>query len=353
MPSVLEGLPTVALIIPARNEERFIDDCLESIVSGPYPKDKLQVFVVDGMSEDGTRLIVDSFVERYPFIHLVDNPAKGIPHALNLGISHAADSEVLIRMDAHCGYQPDYVDRCVSALLAYGADNVGGRWRVEPRDGSLVGRAIAIAHAHRFGIGNARYRLAGASDSPMWEEGVPFFACKREVFERTGGFDERLLRSEDVDFSQRIRKAGFRTLLVPGITVTYYPRSDLKSFWKHNVLNGMWAVLPIKYVGHNVVKVRHLVPLALVGGLALLAALSVVSPSLFLPLLLGTLATYFSANLAVSTSIAGERRDLRLLAALLIVFAALHIGYGAGSLWGVVKVAIASSLRLIRARRVA
>src|SRR5208282_5579435 len=131
----------VSIIIPCRNEREFIGMCLDSILANDFPKEELEILVVDGMSEDGTREIVTEYAQRYPFIRLIDNPHRVTPYALNIGIA-ASRGEIVMRIDAHAVYSAEYVRRCVEALKLYGADNVGGMRRSIPRDDSLRAKAI-------------------------------------------------------------------------------------------------------------------------------------------------------------------------------------------------------------------
>src|SRR5215472_11588380 len=97
-PSAHAQLPFVTVIVPCLNEEKYISRCLESILANDYPKECMEVLVVDALSEDETREIVKGYAERHPFIRLVDNPEKHIPVALNLGI-HNAQGDTIIKMD--------------------------------------------------------------------------------------------------------------------------------------------------------------------------------------------------------------------------------------------------------------
>src|SRR5436853_2465195 len=133
--------PFVSIIVPCRNEERFIRACLDSMIGTDYPKDRLEVLVVDGISEDGTRAIIESYSKRNPFIRLLVNPWKITPVALNLGITNAK-GDVIIWMSAHNRYENDYVSRSVLCLSQYEADNVGGVIITLPREETLTGRAI-------------------------------------------------------------------------------------------------------------------------------------------------------------------------------------------------------------------
>ncbi|MFN3975395.1 MAG: glycosyltransferase, partial [Dehalococcoidia bacterium] len=119
-----ETLPFVSAIVPCRNEERFIAACLDSLIANDYPKERLEILVVDGMSKDGTRRIVQTYAQRYPFILLLSNSKRIIPSAMNIGIGHAR-GDIILKVDAHSTYAPDYIRKCVTALQEYGADNVG------------------------------------------------------------------------------------------------------------------------------------------------------------------------------------------------------------------------------------
>src|SRR5438128_6330530 len=125
------GLPFVSVVVPCRNEERYIAACLDSILASTYPAERLEVLVVDGRSEDRTREIVATYAARVPCLRLLDNPARIVPTALNTAI-RAAAGEVILRMDAHVTYPPDYVPTLVAELRSSGADNVGGVVLTQP-----------------------------------------------------------------------------------------------------------------------------------------------------------------------------------------------------------------------------
>ncbi len=139
-----------------------------------------------------------------------------------------------------------------------------------------------------------------------------------------------------MEFSLRLRKAGGRTLLVPDIVSYYYARSDLKSFWCHNWINGVWAVLPFAYSKVIPVSLRHLVPLFFVGSLVAMLAFTAWYAA-FGWLFLGILGAYLVMNVMASLHAAWEARRPMYVLMMPVIFAMLHVGYGLGSLWGVVK----------------
>lgn len=231
-------LPTVSIIIPCREEESFISQCIDSILANDYARDKVEILVIDGMSCDRTREILQNYSRQYSSIKLLDNPGKEQQFALNVGI-HKASGKIIIRMDTHTTYKYNYVSECVKALQEYPADNVGGRWITVPRNKTLIGRSICLATSVSFGVGNAYYRLSSLSsrapalNRPTWEINVAYFCCRREIFDKIGLFNEKLDRSGDIDFRARLKKAGYRTLFVPTIECYYSMRTKFSQFIKH------------------------------------------------------------------------------------------------------------------------
>ncbi|NQS98314.1 MAG: glycosyltransferase family 2 protein [candidate division Zixibacteria bacterium] len=325
-------LHTVSVVIPTYNEEKYICQCLDSNITSDYPKDKLEILVVDGMSTDRTREIVKQFSQDYPYIRLIDNPNRFTPFAFNLGIRNS-QKDIVIIMGAHADYAPDYISKCVYYLNEYKADNVGGVLKTVSRDNTLIGKAIAISLSHPFGVGNSKFRTG--SKEPRLVDTV-FGGCYRaDVFYRIGLFNENLIRTQDMEFNHRLSQAGGRILLMPKIVTKYYPHSDLISFIKHNFSDGQWSILPFKY-SSNPVRFRHLLPFIFVSGLILGPVFSLIHKYLFW-LYAVVLILYLSLNIYFSFQVALKQKDLRLFFPLLIVFPSRHISYGLGSLIGFMK----------------
>ena len=329
----MNDLSLISVIIPCRNEEQFIGKCLDSIISNDYPKDRLQVLVVDGMSEDLTGQIADSYQRQYPFVRVLKNPRRITPCALNLGIK-SSEGDLILWLSAHNEYQREYISKCVKYLKEYEADAVGGTIRTVPRISNFRGKTVCQAISHPFGVGNSAHKTG--AHKPQWADTVFGTCYKREVFEKIGVFNENLVRGQDMEFSLRMKKAGLKILLVPDIVSYYYARSDLNSFWKRNLSNGVWAILPFLYSTGMPVSRRHLVPLAFVGSLLLSGFLGfVLTP--FLWFFLAITAAYAFVNLAASVQISWRERDFRYLVVMPLAFVVLHFSYGLGSLWGSMK----------------
>jgi hypothetical protein len=212
-------------VLPIRNEADHIEACLERLLRQDYPRDRLEVLVVDGASDDGTPEVVERVRANHPDadLRLLDNPQRTVPPALNIGI-RAARGDVIVRMDGHAVPAPDYVAACVAALARSGAANVGGV--VEAEGATPFGQAVALATQHPLGAGDAKHRIGGAAGDV---DTVPFGAFRRDVFDKVGLFDESLVRNQDYEFNVRIRAAGERVHFDPRIRFAYTPRGSARA----------------------------------------------------------------------------------------------------------------------------
>ena len=328
------NLPLVSTIIPCRNEEKFIGMCLDSIIANDYPKDRLEVLVVDGMSEDGTKKIIEIYEKQYQYINFLENPKKITPFAFNIGIKNSK-GEVIMIMGAHTAYEKDYISKCIKYLREYDADNIGGIMLSLPRNDSLIGKAIAIALSNKFCVGSSRFRT-GTKD--VIEVDTVFGGCyKREVFDKIGLFNEELVSTQDMEFNLRLKKAGGKIILHPEIISYYYTRSDFKSYCKNNFRNGMWVILPFKYSTIIPISLRHLVPLGFVLSLIISGALSFIFLFFFWLFLL-IVGLYLLTSIYFSTKVAIKEKNIAYLFLMPIIFASFHVIYGLGSIWALLKV---------------
>ena len=318
----------VSCILPCRNEEKFIGACIDSFLATEYPRDQLELLIVDGASNDRTREIVAGYAERYPWIRLLDNPKRIVPTALNIGIK-AATGDVIVRLDAHVVYPPDYVPKCVAALERTGADNVGGTVVTLPAIQTPMAEAIAIGLSHPFGVGNSWFRIG--TTEPRWVDTVPFGCFRREIFSRIGMFDEELVRNQDDEFNYRIVREGGRIMLLPDVVSYYYARESPGLAAKMLYQYGYFKPLVARKIG-RVVTLRQLVPPAFVASLALAA----VGALLWTPaaLLLAAIVLTYGAAAVASAASTVRTRGLRTAAALAFVFPVLHIAYGTGFIRG-------------------
>lgn len=318
----------VSCILPCRNEEKFIGPCLDSFLATAYPHDQLELLVVDGCSNDATREIVEKYSAQHPWIRLLDNPKRIVPTALNIGIK-AATGDVIVRLDAHVVYPPDYIPKCVAALESTGADNVGGTVVTLPANQTPVAEAIAVGLSHPFGVGNSWFRI-GTTEA-RWVDTVPFGCFRRELFNRIGMFDEELVRNQDDEFNFRIIKHGGRIMLLPDVVSYYYARESPGLAAKMLYQYGFFKPLVARKIG-RIVTLRQLVPPAFVAALAAGIVLAIIWPPA--TLLLAALVLTYAAAALFSAAGQVRRRGIRCAAALAGVFPLLHIAYGYGFIRG-------------------
>ena len=326
-------VPTVSVVIPCRDEVLSIEGCIDSLIADSYPKDRLEILVVDGMSMDGTREIVEAYARGHAFIRLLDNPEKITPVALNIGITNAK-GELIVLLGAHAACTNEYISKCVKAIGEYAADSVGGILRTLPANDTTMAQAIAIGLSHPFGVGNAYFRI-GSSEARRVDT-VPFGCYRKEVFDRIGLFDERLVRNQDIEFNTRLRKAGGKIYMTPTIRSYYYARSSLGGLWRQSFQNGRWNIYTTALTGMSL-ALRHFVPLGFVAGLFGSGLLAISLPT-FRWVFGTTSAVYLVAAIIASlrsprSKHAGSRAFLPL------VFLVLHLSYGLGSLWGMLTAA--------------
>ena len=320
--------PTVSIICPIRNEEKYIVESLQSLVNQTYQVDEIEILVVDGMSEDRTREIVHSFQSRFKNIKLIDNPKEIVPTALNIGI-RAAHGKYILRIDGHAKAAPDYVEKCIEALESERAEGVGGP--IMSVNNTDTGKAIAVAMSSTFGVGNSKFRT---SNDECFVDSLAFPSYKREVFTKFGFFDEELVRCQDDEFNFRIRKLGGKILLTPDIKSWYFSRDSFKKLWKQYFGYGFWKVR-ILQKHFWMMQLRHFIPAAFIFSLAFFLLFGFYIPkghSMFL----------FIASIYILTSTAAAgltwlRCRQASIHKILLTFFILHFSYGSGFLFGLIK----------------
>jgi succinoglycan biosynthesis protein ExoA len=326
-PSKLE--PFVSVVLPIRNEARFIERSISAVLAQDYPADRIEIIVADGMSTDNTRAIVRSFEERCPNVRLIDNPGRFVPTGLNAAIAQAS-GDILVRVDGHCEIDPQYIRCCVDHLLKDGVDGVGGP--LETVGETAVARAIAAAMSSRFGVGSSGFRTV--NDKTMLTDTIAFPAYTRAIVDRAGPFDEEMVRCQDDEYNYRLRKLGAKLLLAADVRSRYYSRSSLRSLWKQYYQYGYWKVRVMQK--HPLqMRPRQFVPLAFVTVL-LLSLLTMPFASTARWAFAFVAISYVVANLAVSLlSAEGQGWRVRLLFPAAI--AILHVAYGLGFLVGLAR----------------
>jgi succinoglycan biosynthesis protein ExoA len=326
---------SVSVVIPCYNEEQFIGMALANLAH-QYACGNYEIVVVDGMSTDRTRGVVEEFAKAHPEIsvRVLNNPQRNIPHALNLGIA-AAGGEIIARMDAHAAPSRNYIERCVEILENDPNALVGMPCRVMPGTSTTTARAIAIAVSHPFGVGDASYRLPHTNTEQQEVDTVAFACFRKSVWSELGGFDEKLLTNEDYDFNYRARNSGRRVLLDRQGHCDYFARPTLAKLAAQYLRYGAWKARMLR-VRPRSLKLRQLIAPLFVASLVVLAIAGFFRPIFWL-LQLSEALLYLVTNLFfASSAVVRRQQNYSLVPALVLAFFTIHLSWGASFFWGLV-----------------
>jgi glycosyltransferase involved in cell wall biosynthesis len=321
--------PTVSIIVPCFNEEATIGSLLHAIHEQTYPRDRVEVVIADGLSEDGTLAAVACFQQKHPTlgVRVITNPKRTIPAGLNLAIRDAR-GEILVRLDAHSAPIPEYVERCVRDLELGRGWNVGGVWTIAPGGHGWISEGIAAAAGHPLGAGDALYRLGGDARAV---DTVPFGAFRRALVAEVGEFDESLLTNEDYEFNVRIRKHGGVVWMDPEIRSTYVARSTLRGLARQYWRYGFWKLRMLTRFPTTLRWRQALPALFVLAVPGLMLAGAFWRPAVVI--LASMLSIYLLVLAAAGIQLGVSRRKPSLIPGSILAFATMHMAWGAG-FWG-------------------
>ena len=249
---VLHGLsfrPTVSILIPARNEEAVVGRLLHRTTQLTYPKDKLEVILINDASTDDTGKIADEFAKAYSFIRVVhrspDIGGRGKPSALNDGVRHA-NGEIVLLLDADYYPQVDIVEKLAGYFVDPEVGVVQGRIAVLNEPATLVSRLVALERIGGYGVDQlARDRLGLVAQC-----GGTVCGIRRSLLEHLGGWDEKML-TEDTDLTFQAYEAGYKVRYANEAECYEEAVENWRSYWKQR---HRWAK------GHMQCFFKHFIP---------------------------------------------------------------------------------------------
>lgn len=322
----------ISIIIPIRNEENYIKECIDSIIGFDYPKELLEVLFIDGMSTDKTVEILNNYTNKYSYIKVLQNKQKIVPIAMNIGIK-MAKGEYICRLDAHAKYPANYISKLLYWSQKLNADNVGAVCITDIKSQTNSANAIKFVMTDKFGVGNSLFRV-GVKE-PLAVDTVPFGFYKKKVFEEIGFYDERLIRVQDLELNKRLKSNDGKIYLIPDVKCTYYPREKFGAFFKNRFETGRWVILASYFTNSlKSISVRHMVPLFFVISLLFTISLGFITSEFFY--LFGFILFGYSSILFLRAM--KIKKDLVLSFNILIGYFVLHFSYGLGSLKGLFEV---------------
>lgn len=296
-----------------------------------YPAKQMEILVLDGMSDDTTRSIVLGSAKVDQRILLIDNLKRNVPAAMNLGIQKSK-GEFIVRIDSHAKYPENYISTLIDLIVDQRADLVGSVMKTEAQNSGFWSASIVAALTDRMGVGNSQFRIG--SKGILEVDTVPFGCFRRDVFERFGSYDERLLRNQDIELNKRIKAGGGKILITSQTHCTYLSRSTLHGFFKNKFRTGRW-VIRTAHLTNNLgsLSLRHFVPLGFCFYLICSPILAIWSMWLLIPLFL-----YVMLVVLTSVKIVFRERRIGEIFQQLFAFIGLHVSYGIGSLMGILDV---------------
>jgi glycosyltransferase involved in cell wall biosynthesis len=324
-------LPMVTIVMPVRNEARYIASNLTAVLNQDYPADRIEVLVADGRSTDGTQEIVQSLSATSPTIRLIDNPGKIVAAGLNRAIA-LARGDVIVRLDGHCEYPKDYVRQVVALRERTGAANAGGV--LAPMGASYIQRAICAAYSSPAGVGGAALRSRPESADVREVDAVHGGCWRRDVLQAVGPFDEEMVRNQDDELSFRIRRKGGRIVQAAAIRVKYLVRDSWSKLFLQFVQYGYWKVWLVRKHPRQA-SLRHLAPVSFV--LLLLASLTLAPLSRSAALIGLYAGSAYVTLIAIAALFVAIRSSIWLWPGVIVAFLMMHLGYGLGSLIGVLR----------------
>ncbi len=314
----------IAIVIAAKNEEKYIEKCITSITGQNYPQELVKIIVCDGKSTDRTPDIVKAISGKSPNVELLINEREAAPFAFNLGIRHS-HTDYLMILGAHAELKPNYLRDAITFLDAHpDISCLGGI--LENVYENEVSKAIGTAMSLPFGVGNAHFRTgaqAGLVDT------VAFGIYRREVFEKIGVFDEELIRNQDDEFNYRLTKSGGKIYLQPALQSKYFVRASFKKLFRQYYQYGYWKVFVNKK--HKMVtSVRQLFPPMFVLMLVSLPVMFLLG-TYFLWLYMAVLCLYL---IIASWFALKSASSFKNFGNIFLSFLCLHLGYGTGYIIG-------------------
>jgi glycosyltransferase involved in cell wall biosynthesis len=317
----------ISIIIPILNEEKYIDNCINSILNANI--DNFELILIDGGSQDKTINIIEDYMKKYSFIQLLHNTKKIVPISMNMGIKKA-EGKYIIRVDAHAFYPKDYFRKLIHYHKKLNADNIGGVIITDIKNKTKKSNSIKEVLSNRFGVGNADFRTG--IDRVKEVDTVPFGCYTKETFEKFGLYDERLIRNQDIELNKRIINGGGKIYLVPDVKAVYYARENFIDLAKNNFSNGKWNILTAYYSKTvNSLSLRHFIPLVFVLSLIIPILLSFINIK-FLWLAILSLGSYLALVIIISSKLVDDKNSFFYL---VNSFFTLHLSYGFGSLFGI------------------
>lgn len=314
----------VSVIIPCRNEIKYIKGCVDAVLKNDYGVENIEIIIIDGISDDGSRDFIQQEILKNSNIKLVDNKPQITPFAFNLGIQNST-GEYIIIVGARQIIDFNYISVCVDILNSNKQIAcVGGK--VENVFENPDSKIIALAMSSSFGVGGGNFRIK-EEDGFVDTVGTPVY--RRSVFNEVGLFDEELVRNQDDEFNFRLIKQGYKIFFTCKTGLKYFVRANFQNLYRQYFQYGYWKVY-VNRKHKTITTIRQLVPALFVSFLFvgfILGLMNSYIATIYVTVLLLYLLFAFLTGI--------DKVDNKDVFKIMYTFFILHFSYGAGYLKGI------------------
>lgn len=323
------GHISISVVVPVLNEERYIRECLGSLVAQDYPRGSYEIVVADGGSSDLTRELVTELAGRYGNIRLVDNPGRIVSCGRNVGIRESR-GDVVVIVEGHARVAPDFLSH-ISRLLADTGASCLGRYVESMIEGdSYLQRAIGLVRKSVLGRNVHSLRFSVVSEQWVSPQSVATI-YRRSLLDSLGLYDEEMDTNEDVELNYRVERMGVRAYMSPRICYWLHPRSSLVGLFRQAFRYGQGKRLLVRK--HPAAcRLSYSVPSAFVLAVGASLPLALWEASCRLPL--AAVLGVYAAAVATASVMLAVRHGFRYLPAVPMLFPVMHTAFGLGYLVG-------------------
>jgi glycosyltransferase involved in cell wall biosynthesis len=326
----------ISVLVAVKNEEIYLNKCLESLINQNFPSEMYRIVIIDGMSTDRTFQIASDWQSKYPSrISVVKNPSEWQAAGRNIGIKNEKGSNLIAYIDGHCIADVDWMKNLYDVFMEKKDQHLAGVGSIIacPEDESELGKAIDLIYTTLLGAAGSSFKSLNAISEVNT---VPFVLYQKSALEKVRFYDEEMKFGEDFSLNFKLRRAEMKLFVNPAAIVYYYKRKSIPDFFCQMYNYGVTkAILAKKYP--DSITLHHYLPSAILIFNASLATMGFILPSLWIFLLL-LMISYFLIIISYGIYFTVTQRKINLLILVPIVYLTEHLGYSIGFLAGLPKI---------------
>lgn len=322
--------PKVAFLIPLRNEEKTLRQCLDALLNLDYPKDKTEILLAIGPSTDATRAIAEDYAKKHSTIKIIDNPTGNTAIGRNLCIDHST-TDMLMNYSGHVIAEQNLLTVLALTLQQQPPDVAAvGCSNLSPPDQGFIAQASAAAFLSFLG-GKSFFSQNAVYPTERFTDHISFACYRRKPVEQVGKFDPDFWCGQDYELDIRLRDAGYKILYTPNTKVLHFKRPTIRSLWHQMYRYGIARAKMVKKHPTTLRYFHLLGPVLIIGGISLVAlTVTLLIPIWVVPLLV---VAYILLSII---SILQVIRRLAVVITSPLFYLFIHVGYGLGFLRGLV-----------------